>query len=111
MEEAMYSSLVRYLESGRYPTGFDKKQKYVIRRKSRKFKVKKGLLYHVQTKLDKSTSDGVVVKTCEVERVFTECHTGHKGRDATVAKIRERYYWPNHYKVVQEKVSSYSSST
>ena len=39
----------------------------------------------------------------EKERVFQECHLnagGHKGRDATIGKVKERYYWPNYYKEV-----------
>ena len=52
----------------------------------------------------------LVLKKNETERVFLECHLtagGHKGRDVTIAKIKERYYWPNYYKEVEEKVSSY----
>ena len=43
----------------------------------------------------------------EAERVFMECHLtagGHRGRDATVGKIKERCYWPYYYKEVGQKV-------
>ena len=29
----------------------------------------------------------------EVERVYTECHLSAGGRDATIEKIKQRYYW------------------
>ena len=38
----------------------------------------------------------------EKNRVFMECHAskygGHVGRDNTIKKIRERYFWPEYYK-------------
>ena len=38
----------------------------------------------------------------EKARVFEECHSapfsGHAGRDNTLRKIKERFYWPDYYK-------------
>ena len=29
---------------------------------------------------------------------------GHRGRDATIGKIKARYFWLNYYKDIEEKV-------
>ena len=47
------------------------------------------------------------------QKSFLECHLtagGHKGRDATIAKIKQHYYLPNYYKEVKGKVSTVQSS-
>ena len=38
-------------------------------------------------------------------RVFEECHSVHAGRDNTLRKIKERFYWPDYYKDTMEMVS------
>ena len=44
----------------------------------------------------------LVITEEEKARVFEECHsapfTGHAGRDNTLRKIKERFYWPDNYK-------------
>ena len=44
---------------------------------------------------------------------YLKCHLtagGHRRRDATVGKVKDRYYWPNFYKEVEEKVHITSSN-
>ena len=45
----------------------------------------------------------------EKARVFEECHStpfsGHVGRDNTIRKIKEWFYWPDYYKETIEMVS------
>lgn len=62
---------------------------------------------------DGSNFKRLVLRAKETERVFFECHLsagGHRGRDATIGKIKERYYWPNYYKDIEQKVRLVSSS-
>ena len=109
MEDEQYATLTNYLENGVYPDGFSKGQKYSLRRSAKSFRLETGKLIYVDTQQDGTLFNRIVLKKNETERVFLECHLtagGHKGRDATIAKIKERYYWPNYYKEIEEKVSS-----
>ena len=51
----------------------------------------------------------LVITEEEKARVFEECHSapfsGHAGRDNTLRKIEERFYWPDYYKNTMEMVS------
>ena len=50
----------------------------------------------------------LVIKEEEKLRVFQECHSsdfgGHAGRDNTIQKIKDRYYWPPYYNDTVEMV-------
>ena len=113
MEEEQYKAILNYVAKKEYPQRYNKNQKYVLRRACKSYVVEGGQLFYVDQREDGSTFNRLVIRGREeVERVFMECHLtagGHRGRDATVGKIKERYYWPYYYKEVEQKVSSFIS--
>ena len=112
MDETRYDSIVRYLTTGSYPDGANKVAKYTLRRASKNFRVKGPSLY-LWYYID-SLKDGTIIERLtirgkeEAARVFLECHVGagggYRGRDSTVNKVRQRYYWPNYYRDCIDKV-------
>lgn len=111
MDASKYSSLVHYLRDKEYPEGVSKAEKGVLRRLSKQFTfdVQSGSLFYVDRGNDGSTFKRMVIQEQEKARVFEECHSspfaGHAGRDNTIQKIKERYYWPSYYKDTVEMVS------
>ena len=67
-----------------------------IRRARKSYVVEGEQLFYVDKPEDGSTFNHLVIRGREeAERVFMECHLtagGHRGRDATIGKIKERYY-------------------
>ena len=107
MEDGQYAAISGYLEHGTYPARFMKSQKFILRRSCKNYKLLQGNLYYKEQIEDGTDRDRLVVKRSEADRIFLECHLtagGHRGRDATVGKVKARYYWPNFYKEIQEKV-------
>ncbi len=108
MEEAQFLATFNYIKKKEYPPGYTKTQKYVLRRSCKSFLVEEEQLFYVDRRPDGTTFNRLVLQgRSEAERVFMECHLtteGHRGRDATLEKIKERYYWPNYYKEVEGKV-------
>ena len=50
-----------------------------------------------------------MVREEEKVQIFQECHqspgfAGHNGRDRTIQRIKEKYYWPAYYKDTVEMV-------
>ena len=105
MDLAKYSNLVGYLVDHTYPKEFTKQENNVLRRTAKQFEfdVKSQTLYRLSKKKCSSGAQKklIVIKESEKQRIFSECHTsgfgGHAGRDNTLQKIKDRYYWPNFY--------------
>ena len=108
MEEDQYQATFNYITKKEYPEGYTKSQKYVLRRSCKNYVVGGDQLYYDDCRPDGSSFNRLVLRgRGEAERVFMECHLtagGHRGRDATLGKIKKRYYWPNYYKEVEQKV-------
>ena len=73
----------------------------------RKLIVKDGILWRVFESYDGNTSHlQLVTPTTLREDVLHNVHGGtmssHLGADKTLAKLKERYYWPGHYNDVQK---------
>ena len=77
--------------------------------KSQKFEE----LQKLQTGEKQAVLQGIIsdrdrlVKRSETNRILLKCQLtagGYRGRDATTGKVKERYYWPNFYKEIKEKV-------
>lgn len=110
MNEHKYDELKQYLAKGKYREGATKQDKYVLRRFAKNFEYDPGtgVIYYVDRKEKKRRI--VIRGDDEKQRIFTECHNspcgGHAGRDNTVFKIKERYYWPGFYAETVEMVSN-----
>ena len=111
MDPTRYHSIVQYLTNKEYPTGASKTEKSVLRRFAKKFEFdeKAQALFYLDQGQDGTTFKRMVIKEDEKLRVFHECHSSsfasHAGRDNTIQKIKDRFYWPDYYKDTVEMVS------
>ena len=93
---------------------------FFIRAQGSKFWGKWGSGIKITARKEGSTGPGYTMLTLtalrrlviteeEKARVFEECHSapfsGHAGRDNTLRKIKERFYWPDYYKDTIEMVT------
>ena len=99
MASAKYRNLFQYLKKKAYPEGFTK-QKNDSAKFAKKFEYDSKLesLFYVAKEKDGTALRRLVITEEEKARVFEECHSapfsGHAGRDNTLRKIKERFYWP-----------------
>ena len=97
-----HSDIAKYLSSGLYPANADEVTKCTIRKRSKFFIVEGGHLHYVGGKVKKSPKL-VVVNEDEQHRLVRTVHD--LGRDKTLSKLSERYYWPDMYKQICAYVS------
>lgn len=111
MDSAKYTNLFRYLKNKVYPEGFTKQDKTILRKFAKKFEYDSKLesLFYVAKEKDGTALRRLVIAEEDKARVFEECHSapfsGHAGRDNTLRKIKERFYWPDYYKDTIEMVT------
>ena len=90
------------------PAGVVTWKRSVLRRASKNYQVVGDQLHYIDLNVDGSTFKRLVLHgRKEVDQVFMECHLTagwHRGRDAIIGKIKARYFWPNYYKDIEEKV-------
>ena len=91
--------------------GFTKQDKTILRKFAKKFEYDSKLesLFYVAKEKDGTALRRLVIAEEDKARVFEECHSapfsGHAGRDNTLRKIKERFYWPDYYKDTIEMVT------
>ena len=106
-----YRNLFQYLKKKVYPKGFTKQDKTTLRKFAKKFEYDSKLesLFYVAKEKDGTALRRLVIAEEDKARVFEECHSapfsGHAGRDNTLRKIKEWFYWPDYYKDTMEMVS------
>ena len=111
MDSPKYTNLFRYLKNKVYPEGFTKQDKTILRKFAKKFEYDSKLesLFYVAKEKDGTALRRLVIAEEDKARVFEECHSapfsGHAGRDNTLRKIKERFYWPDYYKDTIEMVT------
>lgn len=106
MEDSKYKEIWKYLKYGEYPEGATKEAKRDIRRRGELFYLENEELYYKPkrgTDMPKK-----VVSSINKERIIQACHDnpvsgGHFGRDKTLNKISQKYYW----KGMKDDVSKY----
>ena len=104
MDSAKCRNLFQHLKKKVDPEGFTKQDK-------RKFEYdwKLESLFYVAKEKDGTALRRLVITEEEKARVFEECRSapfsGHAGRDNTLRKIKERFYWLDYYKDTMEIVS------
>ena len=103
MDSAKYTNLFRYLKNKVYPEGFTKPDKTILRKFAKKFEYDSKLesLFYVAKEKDGTALRRLVIAEEDRVRVFEECHSapfsGHAGRDNTLRKIKEGFYWPDYH--------------
>eukprot|EP00731_Ephydatia_muelleri_P018169 Em0011g209a len=94
MEQSEYDTLLAFCCDCKYPPECSKNEKDCIRRRAKNFIVKEGLFFY----RDQHNKEYRVVTKKEKMKVLDGCHSaelggGHFGRDKTLLKISERFYW------------------
>ena len=113
MDYAKYRNILENVKGQNYPEGFSKNEKLILRKFCKNFEYddQTDCLFYIDKRRDGSTLKQLAIKEDEKSRVFEECRStdfsGHAGRDNTISKIKQRYYWPDYYKDTVEMVRKF----
>ncbi|CAC5416484.1 MMAB [Mytilus coruscus] len=101
MEESEYEDIFNYTNFQEYRIGSSESQKRKIRNRVKDFWVKNGQLYYIKD----SPDERLVITKDKKDSIIKLCHVGtgcHLGRNKTISKITESYYWLGIVKDVTE---------
>lgn len=102
MEENEYNQILNYIQNNEYPDDASDNLKRKIRNRVKDFSLKNDNLYYV-----KENDEKLVITKDKKHSILKLCHVFngcHLGRNKTVNKISERYYWVGIVKDVSEYV-------
>jgi len=106
MKEEWYLALLGYIRQ-EYFAGLTNSPKKIMRRASNNYQVVGDQLYYIDLNVDGSIFKRLVLHGRKEEtKFFWKFHLtvgGHRESDATIGKIKARYYWQNYYKDIEEK--------
>jgi len=108
MEEEQYLDLLGYIKRQEYPVVLTKSEKYIMRRASQNYQVVGNQLHYIDLNEDVFTFKNLYFMEERSRPSFYGMPFtagGHRGRAATIGKIKARCYWPNHYKDIEDKDS------
>src|ERR1043165_968731 len=104
MNREEYKRIYNYLKMEKYNQMNNNYRKTQLESKSNKYLIRHYQLYH-QPKYGEPQQ---VIQPEQVELVIFSLHStsesAHLGVEATYQKVKERYYWPNMKKIIEEYV-------
>ena len=89
-----YNDIRTFLKKGRFPKQVSSKSNFKALAKK----------YKLNSKGNLTRENKIVLQRSDLDRVFSEFHKGHSGRDKTWAKINDRFYFRGGYRWVSKKI-------
>ena len=103
MNIQLYEGIKYYLNNQRFPANIDEKLKKEISNKHQDYEIYLDRLYFT-----KNNKRRIVIRIDKLENILYEAHSngGHWDVNTTFNKVKDIYYWPRMYKIVEEHVKS-----
>ena len=105
MNKEEYKEIYSFLTTGKFSQHVDNKWKIQIETKSKKYFVQ-----HQQLFRKPKTGNQRVIQPEQVELIIFSLHTAqesaHLGIESTYQKVKERYYWPDMKKTIEEYIKA-----
>jgi len=108
MELYQYQALQQFLETSKYSDGYSEKQKQQLKNAAKYFTNQNNILYHKDE--EDSTKIQYVIKVTELKTILYNSHDnplcGYLKFEATYNQIKQKYFWYNMRKTVQNYISN-----